>query len=248
MQFPKNILLTVTHAGYEMPQDFRARLSLEFGYNDYRLLKNFSDFATAQLVSQSIPKNQVIMAEFSRALGDPNRSLEADDLFRETDFNGNALWKKPLTRHIKEELLEEYYAVYHDIIQKKIDTGMIDILIDIHDTGNLLLAPLKENDTKREPAFPQICISNGNGETCDDSLLDSFAELLEKHTGLTVSKNAPFQGGYVTRTYGQQINAIQVEFGRFLYMDEATQEVDEQKVSELRNGLTKALVEFGDYV
>ena len=248
MKFPKNMLVTLTHAGYKVPDGFEKNLHPDIKNNDFRLLKNFSDFGTNSLISQSIPAGQVLRTTFSRAFGDTNRAIDAEDFFRETDFNENHLFNRPLTTLEKEEFIEQIYGGYHNEIQKKIDTAKFDLLIDVHDTGNRLLAPLTKDDSDRNPPFCDICISNGDGETCSDELLSQFAELLTKHTGLTVQLNDPYKGGFVTRYYGEQISTIQVEFNRSLYMDERRQAIEPHLVAKLRDGLYHALCDLKEYI
>ena len=48
LNFPKNILVILSHASYFIPDDLKYNLNNYMKSNDNRLLKNFSDFYQSQ--------------------------------------------------------------------------------------------------------------------------------------------------------------------------------------------------------
>lgn len=69
---------------------------------------------------------------------------------------------------------------------------------------------------------PQVVLGDRFGAACDRWLIEA-ADTIFTAAGLTVGRNAPFAGGYITQTYGrpqQGIHALQIEIDRSLYMDE----------------------------
>lgn len=79
----KNILVLATHSSYYIPRFLKIFLTSDMKKNNSRLVKNFSDFWTKYLVKDL---ENVITFNFSRAIWDPNRDLNASDLFKDTDF------------------------------------------------------------------------------------------------------------------------------------------------------------------
>jgi hypothetical protein len=66
--FPLNVIILATHGSYFIPDIVKDKLSKDFLNHNSRLLKNFSDFATQYLISDNIPNEQKIIANFSRAI------------------------------------------------------------------------------------------------------------------------------------------------------------------------------------
>jgi len=255
--FPPNVIVLATHGSYAIPTKMRQKLAKSF---DTRLIKNFSDSATRKVI-EDIPTSQKVVAGFSRAVGDPNRSDDAEDLFREFDFNKNPVWEEPLSAEEKKWLIDNCYRKYHnrvaeivENIEKKYPTV---IIFDIHDTGERMLGEDSSKDSFREGGFPEITIANREGKSCDPQIMKDFAEMLKKCLGVDVRVNDPFKGGYMTQKYGEKYNdnleegekfhrnVIQVELGRYLYMDETTQKIDYEKLEVVKEGLQLAMAEVG---
>lgn len=118
--YPKNFLFTFPHTGYLIPPELESHLAPYMHDFHDRLLKNFSDWATIHF-TLDIPRENFVAAQWSRAVGDPNRRRNAPDIFRETDFGSVPLWKIPITDTQKEHCLRKYYDVYHKEIEHKLE-------------------------------------------------------------------------------------------------------------------------------
>ncbi|MDD3066312.1 MAG: N-formylglutamate amidohydrolase [Candidatus Gracilibacteria bacterium] len=271
-EFPRNILVLATHGSYYIPREIatregekikiREKLRADLRGNILRLLGNFSDFRTRRIIPKDIPKSQKVIAGFSRAIGDPNRARDAADLFRETDFNGVPIWKEELTSNEKEALLERYYDEYHSRVKAAIEEAETEnervIIFDLHDTGNLMLKPNPAEDSERKDKFPEICLGDKDGTACDPEIMEFFAAAVEKNLGIKPHINTPYKGGYITTKYGKEYNdglplserfkrnVIQIELGRYLYMDEKTQKIDKEKARKIQKGLEEAMREVGE--
>ena len=260
--FPSNIVVLATHGSYFVPDLVRSKLSAQISALLHRGTRNFSDFASRKVIPDDVPPSQKVVAGFSRAIGDPNRATDAPDLFRETDFNGMPVWETPLTSDEKRTLIDNYHEKYHDAVLKAIETAESKnkrvIVFDMHDTGNLMMSPNPEEDTPRENPFPQICLGDKDGESCDPVIMQDFAEAIERHLGMKPQLNDPYKGGFVTTKYGKDYNdslpdaekfsrnVIQIELGRFLYVNEKTQKPDRVKIDKIKAGLRAAMKEVGD--
>lgn len=253
-----NIVVLATHGGYYIPPSLKPSLADDF--RESRLLKNFSDFATQFILPQNIPFFQKITAPFSRALGDPNRSPEAHDFWRDYDFGGNKIWKKSLTSQEKKKIFDAYYNAYHNAIMQvlsEVENREETVLVfDIHDTGNLLLGKNRASDQKRKQEVPLINLGDKYGTSCSPKVLQDCAYLLEKIFGEKPTLNEPYSGGYVTTHYGKnhnektdqkfKRNVLQIEFNRSLYMDEKNQEVDFEKAENIKSKLEKVMDLLGE--
>lgn len=262
-KFPGNVIITVTHGGCYIPEIVYNKLSKKFKEKSHRIIKNFSDFACSKLIPKNIPENQKIIAHFSRAIGDPGRVKDSPDLFRETDFNGIPIWDKPLTKAEKAYLVKNYYRKYHNKVLKSIQEAekkyKTVIVFDIHDTGNRMLKPNPDDDRLRSHKFPKIDLGCLRGTSCKPEIIKVFAKALEKHLGMHPTIDKPFKGdGAVTTKYGKFFNdtlpkekrfarnVIQVELGRYLYMDEKTQKTNHEHLKIIQKGLDKAIEEVGN--
>lgn len=255
----KNIIVLATHGGYSIPEILIPKLTQEF--QERRLLRNFSDFATHYILPNNIPMENTVVANFSRALGDPNRDKQAHDFFRDYDFGGNKIWATPLTEKEKRQLILNFYDLYHQSVMNVLDDVERKeekiIVFDIHDTGSYLLGKTKGGDRKKNQDFPLINLGNKYGTSCDPEIIKDCEYLIEKYFGEKPSINAPYSGGFVTTEYGKKYNeqkdnsekfsrnVIQLELNRSLYMEEHEQIVDLQKTNKVREKLEKVIDELG---
>ncbi len=244
---PKNILILVTHGSYYIPSYLKILLSSQFKKNNYRLLKNYSDFGTSKLLSEKIPKNQIIICNFSRALGDPNRERNSKESFRKYDFNSVKIWKIDFPALLKNYLTKKYYDKYHKQIEKKI--SLIEkkyekiLILDIHDTRNYLLSPNKKGDTKRKENFPEINLGNYGNKSSSKATLNHLAKIFEKEFKIKPSLNKPHKGGYVTQKYGinkPKREVIQIEFGRYQYLSGKKQKT-KNNINDFKEKLLKVI-------
>ena len=241
----KNILIIATHGSYYIPFLLRLFLKNDFKkYND-RLIKNYSDFATTNLVEGI--ENKVV-CHYSRALWDPHRSLDAPDLFRWTDFGWINLWKIKLPFLLKNILLKKYYKSYHNEIERKIKILERDnkeiIILDIHDTWNELLWPEFSNDKKRDYYFPEINFWTAWYESCTKEFSNKLENIMLDEFWFETKVDWPYDRGYVSGKYWiwfKNRQVVQIEFGRYLYMNEKTQEIDFDKMKDLKEKFERVM-------
>lgn len=247
--FPKNVVLLATHGSYFVPKSLEGNLSGVMTKNDFRLLKNFSDYGAAGLIPDETPEEQKVVAWFSRALGDPNRLPSDGDFFRDKDFGGNDIWQQPLSAATKRSLINEYYNKYYVAVETAINRAeSYDrrvLVLDFHDTGDLLLGADPEKDTNKPELFPDMCLCDRRGATCDADLVAKFIEQTKEILNIDLVMNYPYIGSNVIKHFGEDCrdsqfnsvgkrNILQIEVPRRLYMDETPQVVDTVKIAELK--------------
>jgi len=245
----KNILLLATHWSYYIPFFLRFFLNKSFKKNNDRLLKNFSDFWTKYLVLDFENK---IICNFSRALWDPNRDIKAWDLFMDKDFNWNNIWKIKLPNFLKNILIKKYYKSYHNSIQNKINklekNNSEVIIFDIHDTWNELLWIDFDDDKKRDYHFPEINIWTSWYKTCTKEFTDKLSWLFLKEFWINPKIDWPYVWWFVSKKYWiwfKNRQVVQIEFGRYLYMNEKTQEIDFNKINDIKDKFIKVIKDIG---
>lgn len=108
--------------------------------------------------------------------------------------------------------LPYHTAIAHEIAAMQQEFGCA-ILIDCHSMPSI---------QPGRPELPDIVLGDRFGSSCTNKLT-SLVERTFRRLGLTVTRNAPYAGGYTTRCYGRpkrHAHALQIEINRGLYMDE----------------------------
>ena len=94
-----------------------------------------------------------------------------------------------------------------------------------------------------------VVLGDCYGSSCLSAISDA-AERSLAASGLVVGRNAPYAGGYITRTYGRPcdgIHALQIEISRDLYMNEQDLSRSENfpAIREAMTDLASTLAEYG---
>ena len=259
-KIPKNVLITLTHAVYGISHEVRKTIVETkkdiFKLIDWdkllRIIKNFSDFWTRQLIKSSwIPKKQVIINKASRLIWDANRSTLASDFLRTSDFNWvkifSGLWK---IRYFWESLTWEYHNDIYLNMKKIEEEEWWVIGFDIHDTWVRLMSDNTKLDSFRDFGFPLITLWTRDWKSCNYEILEYFAQRLEKYLWIKPYIDDPYNWWYVIKIHWEDYrkenktkkrNMIQVEFWRFLYMKESTQEIDLERMKIVWEWLKRAI-------
>ncbi len=116
--------------------------------------------------------------------------------------------------------IEGIYRPYHATLQKLLTQTANQfgaaILLDCHSMPRLARS--------KKHLSPDIVLGDRFGATCSPVLMDMVDNMLSD-AGLTVARNHPYAGGFITRSYGKPkfaIHAIQIEISRHLYMNETS--------------------------
>ncbi|MGZ8303174.1 MAG: N-formylglutamate deformylase [Telluria sp.] len=220
-------LVSMPHVGTDIPDDIAARLSpaaLARPDTDWHLVELY-DFLEAMGAS-------TLSARWSRYVIDLNRPPENTNLYPGMDttglcpvdtFGSEALYlpgQEPNEDEVRSRL-ERYWRPYHAQIRAELDR-----LLAIH--GKVVLWDA-HSIASRVPRFfegrlPDLNFGTAGGASCDPALEQAVVGVVKAQDRFSVAVNGRFQGGYITRHFGQpasNVHAIQLEMCQCLYMDEA---------------------------
>lgn len=136
---------------------------------------------------------------------------------------GRAIYRGKLSRAEADERLATCWYPYHAQLALMLrDTRARfgrAILFDIHSMPHDALLGFGP----RFGARPDVVLGDRFGASCAAPLVDRIEGVL-RAAGLSVARNAPFAGAYITQHYGRPSagqHAVQIEIDRALYLDEA---------------------------
>ena len=237
----KPLVLASPHSGNRYPDEFLAASRL-----DPRALRKSEDCFVDEIFAGAPALGMpLIRALFPRAFLDVNREayeldpeMFADSLppyvntrsprvaaglgtIARVVANGEDIYRGKLRFAEAVRRVEQYYTPYHSTLRRLVEGTRARfghaVLIDCHSMPS---PGLGDRDNRRN----DIVLGDCFGNSCAPSVIET-AERFLRGLGYTVSRNAPYAGGYTTRHYGrplQGIHALQIEISRDLYMDEAT--------------------------
>lgn len=135
--------------------------------------------------------------------------------------DGHDIYDRKLNYKETKRRLHTCYEPYHDALKGLIDKAYARfgcaVVIDCHSMPSAGGAPLKPGDRQID-----FVLGDRFGTSCAPSLTSLIEHILVK-SGHTVSRNAPYAGGYVASAYGapsRGVHIIQIEINRALYLDE----------------------------
>jgi len=235
------VVVASPHSGRHYPVEF-----LRASMLDERAIRSSEDAFMDILVGGALALGApVIAAEYPRAWLDLNRSPEEMDpgvvdgvgrvvqtprissglgVIPRVVANGRAIYRGKLTRAEAEARIAQVWRPYHAAL----DTLMAGaqaaygeaVLLDFHSM------PHEALDSVARPGFrrPDVVLGDRFGASAAGEVMDALEDgfLAE---GLSVIRNAPFAGAFVTQHYGRPArgrHAVQVEIDRALYMNERT--------------------------
>ncbi|WP_164730429.1 N-formylglutamate amidohydrolase [Pelagibacterium montanilacus] len=258
------LVLNSAHSGCDYPARFLALSRL----NERTIRQSEDAFVDALFARAPHMGAPLLKANFPRAYLDVNREpYELDPrMFREPlpeHFNTSSpriaaglgtiarivsenrpIYREQLTLEDAAMRIEGIYRPYHRTLQQLLSETVnrfgVAILIDCHSMPRL--------SRGKDRSAPDIVLGDRYGTTCAPELVD-LVETLMSAAGLTVARNRPYAGGYITRSYGRPqygVHALQIEISRHLYMHEATlmRHSGFDRLAALANGLVSALMAF----
>lgn len=234
---PLPVLFSSPHSGTLYPETMRAGLRVPL----MDLRRTEDAFVDELFAGATEAGATLISANYSRAYVDLNRDARELDpaMFLDgpprkvtvptsrveaglgclprTAAGGEPIYAARLSRAEGEYRLALVHDAYHDFLRKTLDQYCADagiaLLIDCHSM------PSRQPGRRK---LADIVLGDRFGSSCDNRLT-SLVERTLRDLGYSVSRNAPYAGGYTTRCYGRPhrgVHALQIEINRKLYMDE----------------------------
>ena len=231
------------HSGRNYPEHFIAASRL----NALEIRKSEDSFVDELFADAPGYGAPLIKALFPRAYVDPNREAwELDPRMFEDKLpryvntssarvyaglgtvarvvsNGQEIYDGKITFAEAKQRIEAAYIPYHralaGLIQETKNRFGHCILIDCHSMPSVG-GPMDRDHGAQRVDF---VLGNDHGDTCAPQFMKLVDTTLSA-AGYVVRQNNPYSGGYTTRHYGKprkQVQALQIEINRHLYMDEA---------------------------
>ncbi|WP_282022428.1 N-formylglutamate amidohydrolase [Ruegeria faecimaris] len=137
--------------------------------------------------------------------------------------NGREIYRGKLTMDEARLRIDTCWRPYHARIKSLLAESHQEfgqaILIDCHSMPHEAVALASTVNSRR----PEIVLGDRFGASAAPEVVEQI-EAAFVSAGLSVARNTPFAGAYVTQTYGRPSrhqHAVQIEIDRSLYMDES---------------------------
>jgi N-formylglutamate amidohydrolase len=139
--------------------------------------------------------------------------------------------------HRIEWLYKPYHRALRGLVRRTGEAFGHAILIDCHSMPS-------SSVSREDGAKADIVLGDRYGTSCATLLID-LAEAALRGRGLTVVRNKPYAGGFITEHYGEPAlgrHALQIEINRSLYMDERSLQ-KKSGFATLSDDLTRAFAQ-----
>lgn len=232
------VVFSSPHSGREYPADFLAQTGL-----DQNTVRSSEDAYVDQLFDQAPAVGAPLLAaRLPRAYVDLNRSAEELDPALIEDVhqrghnprissglgviprvvsNGREIYRGKINRAEAEARIAQGWRPYHATLQRLLDEARRSfgqaILIDCHSMPHEAIEGYATGATR-----PDVVLGDRFGAAAKGDIVEQI-EAIFAGAGLTVSRNAPFAGAYITQHYGRPSrgqHVVQVEIDRALYLNE----------------------------
>ena len=233
------VVVASPHSGRHYPAAF-----LRASVLDERAVRSSEDAYMDDLVRAAPALGApLIAAEYPRAWIDLNRSPDELDpavveglgrvmqtprissglgVIPRVVANGRAIYRGKITRAEAEARIAQVWRPYHaalDGLMRAAQAGFGEaLLLDFHSMPHEALDTVVRPGQRR----PEVVLGDRFGASAAGEVLAALEEGFVGH-GLSVIRNAPFAGAFVTQQYGRPArgwHAVQIEIDRALYMDE----------------------------
>ena len=235
------IVLASPHSGTDYPPDFIEQTNLPIA-----TLRQSEDCWIDQLMTPAMQFGApLIRANFPRVFIDVNReAFELDPTMYDSPLpgyvnnsshrvasgigtiarivpSGEEIYDEKLSFAAIRKRILTYYYPYHAALRQLVDQTKATfghcLLLDCHS--------MPSSSCVTEAGFGSridFVLGDCHRTSCDNRIVNAAERFLSQQ-GFRVTRNRPYAGGYTTRYYGQprhQINALQIEINRALYMNE----------------------------
>ena len=242
------LLVSVPHDGIHLPPDIRARMT------PAAAALPDTDWHVAELYSFARELGaSMLVANYSRFVVDLNRPATDEALYAGQvatglcplqTFAGEAIYTStPVDADEVSARVERYWRPYHEKISSTLarirERHGVALLWDAHSIASVVPRLF-------DGELPELNLGTNGGRSC-------APEIAERVAGVAAASdyshvvNGRFQGGYITRHYGDpgnNVHAMQLELAQRVYLNEETTAFDARKASRLRGTLRIMLEAF----
>ncbi len=234
-----SVVFASPHSGRDYPWSFMRQTVL-----DAHIIRSSEDAFVDQLFEEASKVGAPFLkAGAPRAFLDLNRSSEELDpalingarkqshnprvasglgVIPRVVSNGRVIYRNKLPMSEAKRRIENYWHPYHEVLQRILDDAHTlfgeAILIDCHSMPHEAVDVIARSGAPR----PDVVLGDRFGAAASSEIVDRVEQAFV-NAGLTVSRNAPFAGAYITQHYGRPSrnqHAIQIEIDRAIYMNE----------------------------
>jgi N-formylglutamate deformylase len=213
------LLLSVPHAGLEVPDEMRPYCILTADQ-----IARDGDEGAAAIYDLASEVVRCVSTPIARAIVDMNRA--EDDRRADGIVKTRTCWDEPIydpdpPEALLQDLIERYHRPYH---RRLTESAQPDVVLGVDCHTMAAEGPPIGPDRGR--SRPAVCLSNADG-TCPEAWLESLAACLERSFETAVARNDPFRGGFIVRSHAAEMSWVQLELSRgpFLTDDQKRQRV-----------------------
>ena len=253
------IIIMSPHSGINYSNYFMQQtcLSLEE-------LRESEDCYVNKIFDKSSYKYSSITANFPRVFVDVNRSpLDIDPdmwlknnlsniffknspkviwgigVFHRVSIKGNIIYANKLSIIEARRRLFRYYFPYHKKIKEMIKKKKLlfnkILALDFHSMASKIVS-----------SDIDIVLSNGNGKTSDNQILNDIKNIFIEHN-YNVLLNNPFKGGFISHFHSNpkcNIHVIQVEINKKVYMCEKSFKIKQNEMIKIQKCFDDLILRF----
>ncbi len=229
-----NYILSVPHSGILIPEAYRPKFDL--GPNCLKEIDLLSDILYEGLDGlQVVCRLAPFFVDMNRSRdGDKDDDLPSHLTNPATEYytiENKTLLNEPYNPQQEKDVLQ-YYDLYHDILEYLTDQMIKEkgyaLIIDAHTMSSVGWGRVYDEGKERS----NFVVGTLDDQSADSEIIHDFVEALKSAAkvhklGLSVSKNKPYGGGFITRKHHDPenyIHVIQLEVTMDTYMYEPVEE------------------------
>lgn len=216
-------VISIPHSGLIIPEEINPYLVSE------EIIQNQDvDFGVHSLIDiEQLRANgiTIIKSHIHRIAIDLNRRKELAVLNWKENSKGKKLVIKEPENSLKQKWEEQYHTPYFKTLESTLNYLMDQSenrvsFIDLHSMPSKATEYHLKKNPDQKVNRPDFCLSDQFGKSCDPYYIETFFNHF-KGLGYHPTINDPYVGGYITQHFMDwNLNNIQIEIKRSLYMDE----------------------------
>ena len=199
------ILISVPHAGLEIPSEVRA-----YNLLTQKEIIEDADDGASEIYAIESHVQAYVTTDIARVFVDMNRS--ENDRTKDGVVKTHTCWdvpiyNNPLPVDLIELMIKKYHRPYHEKLTDS--SSGVKYGIDCHTMADIG-PPISPDPGQKRPL---VCLSNADGVFPVD-WLRIMKDCFQQSFQVDISLNQPFKGGNIIRTHASEMPWVQVEISR----------------------------------